>query len=57
MAVQAHSAILDAGPGGYVAARVAGMIHTCPTLAEGMMEAMEDVMDSAVHLIRKKAGT
>lgn len=35
---------------------VAGMIHAHPTLAEGMMEATEDVEGAAIHLVRKKTG-
>ena len=33
--------------------RVAEMIHAHPTLAEGLMEAMEDVHGHAIHLARK----
>ena len=33
--------------------RVAEMIHALPTLAEGLMEAMEDVHGHAIHLARK----
>jgi dihydrolipoamide dehydrogenase len=31
------------------------MIHAHPTLAEGLMEAAEDVDGLAIHLARKKA--
>ncbi|UVT17657.1 MAG: dihydrolipoyl dehydrogenase [Nitrospira sp.] len=34
--------------------QIAGMIHAHPTLAEGMMEAAEDVEGAAIHLVRKK---
>jgi dihydrolipoamide dehydrogenase len=50
-----HEAALAMQVGATVA-QVAGMIHAHPTLAEGMMEAMEDVGGSAIHLIRKRAG-
>jgi len=40
---------------GVTVAQVAGMIHAHPTLAEGLMEAMEDVGGSAIHLVRKRA--
>jgi dihydrolipoamide dehydrogenase len=50
-----HEAALAMQVGATVA-QVAVMIHAHPTLAEGMMEAMEDVGGSAIHLIRKKAG-
>jgi dihydrolipoamide dehydrogenase len=33
---------------------VADMIHAHPTLAEGMMEAMEDVGGRAIHMARKR---
>ncbi|MBM4119777.1 MAG: dihydrolipoyl dehydrogenase [Nitrospira sp.] len=36
-------------------AQVAEMIHAHPTLAEGLMEAAEDVEGMAIHLARKKA--
>jgi dihydrolipoamide dehydrogenase len=32
------------------------MIHAHPTLAEGMLEALEDVEGAAIHQVRKKAG-
>lgn len=54
MAASIHIAIFGAGPGGYVATQVAGMIHAHPTLAEGMMEAMEDIGGSAIHQIRMR---
>ena len=50
-----HEAALAMQVGGTVA-QVAGMIHAHPTLAEGMMEAMEDVGGSAIHQVRKRAG-
>jgi dihydrolipoamide dehydrogenase len=50
-----HEATLAMQVGATVS-QVAGMIHAHPTLAEGMMEAMEDVGGSAIHLIRKRAG-
>lgn len=34
--------------------QVAEMIHAHPTLAEGMMEAMEDVAGRAIHMARKR---
>jgi dihydrolipoamide dehydrogenase len=39
---------------GATAERVAGMIHAHPTLAEGLMEAAEDVEGMAIHLARKR---
>jgi dihydrolipoamide dehydrogenase len=39
---------------GATASSVADMIHAHPTLAEGMMEAAEDVEGMAIHLARKK---
>ena len=36
-------------------AQMAEMIHAHPTLAEGLMEAAEDVEGMAIHLARKKA--
>lgn len=39
---------------GSTVSQVAGMIHAHPTLAEGMLEAMEDVGGSAIHLVRKR---
>ena len=50
-----HEATLAMQVGATVA-QVAGMIHAHPTLAEGLMEAMEDVGGSAIHLIRNRAG-
>lgn len=41
---------------GATAAQVAGMIHAHPTLAEGLLEAVEDVNGTAIHQARKKAG-
>ena len=38
---------------GATVAQVADMIHAHPTLAEGMMEAMEDVDGRAIHLARR----
>lgn len=38
---------------GATATAVGDMIHAHPTLAEGLMEAMEDVHGRAVHLARK----
>lgn len=40
---------------GATAAQVAGMIHAHPTLAEGVMEACEDIEGAAIHQVRKKA--
>jgi len=40
---------------GATSAQVAGMIHAHPTLAEGVMEALEDVDGAAIHQVRKKA--
>ena len=42
---------------GATTAQVAGMIHAHPTLAEGFLEAVEDVSGAAIHQARKKAGT
>lgn len=39
---------------GATVARVADMIHAHPTLAEGVMEAMEDVDGRAIHVARKR---
>jgi dihydrolipoyl dehydrogenase len=39
---------------GATVAQVADMIHAHPTLAEGMMEAIEDVDGRAIHLARKR---
>jgi dihydrolipoamide dehydrogenase len=50
-----HEAALAMQVGATVT-QVAGMIHAHPTLAEGMMEAMEDVGGSAIHQVRKRAG-
>ncbi|MBH0203649.1 MAG: dihydrolipoyl dehydrogenase [Nitrospira sp.] len=50
-----HEAALAMQVGATVA-QVAGMIHAHPTLAEGLMEAMEDVGGAAIHVIRKRAG-
>ncbi len=47
-----HEAALAMHLGGTVS-RVAEMIHAHPTLAEGLMEAMEDVHGHAIHLARK----
>ncbi len=41
---------------GVTVAQMARMIHAHPTLAEGMMEALEDVEGAAIHQVRKKAG-
>jgi dihydrolipoamide dehydrogenase len=50
-----HEAALAMQVGATVT-QVAGMIHAHPTLAEGMMEAMEDVGGFAIHQIRKRTG-
>ena len=50
-----HEATLAMQVGATVS-QVAGMIHAHPTLAEGMLEAMEDVGGSAIHLVRKRVG-
>mgnify|MGYP002365590088 FL=1 len=42
---------------GATVSRTAEMIHAHPTLAEGLMEAMEDVHGHAIHLARKPATT
>lgn len=39
---------------GATASQVAGMIHAHPTLAEGLMEACEDVEGLAIHQARRK---
>lgn len=39
---------------GVTVAQAAKMIHAHPTLAEGMMEAFEDVDGAAIHQVRKK---
>jgi dihydrolipoamide dehydrogenase len=41
---------------GATAAHMAGMIHAHPTLAEGLMEACEDIDGVAIHQVRKKTG-
>ena len=41
---------------GATVSQLAGMIHAHPTLAEGMMEAAEDVEDKAIHQLKKKVG-
>ncbi len=41
---------------GATAAQVAEMIHAHPTLAEGLMEAAEDVEGLAIHMARKRGG-
>jgi len=38
---------------GATATQVAGLIHAHPTLAEGIMEAMEDLDGAAIHQLRK----
>ncbi|MBK5281518.1 MAG: FAD-dependent oxidoreductase, partial [Nitrospiraceae bacterium] len=48
-----HEAALAMQVGATVA-QVAGMIHAHPTLAEGMMEAAEDVEGEAIHQARRK---
>ena len=40
---------------GATATQVAGLIHAHPTLAEGVMEAMEDLDGAAIHQLRKRA--
>ncbi len=50
-----HEAALAMQVGATVT-HVAGMIHAHPTLAEGMMEAMEDVGGGAIHQVRKRVG-
>ncbi len=42
---------------GVTVAQMAKTIHAHPTLAEGMMEALEDVEGAAIHQARKKTGT
>ncbi len=39
---------------GITVAQMAKMIHAHPTLAEGMMEALEDIEGAAIHQIRKR---
>lgn len=51
-----HEAAL-AMEAGVTVTQMARMIHAHPTLAEGMMEAVEDVEGAAIHQVRKKAGT
>lgn len=51
-----HEAAL-AMESGVTVTQMARMIHAHPTLAEGMMEALEDVEGMAIHQVRKKAGT
>jgi dihydrolipoamide dehydrogenase len=41
---------------GVTGTQVAEMIHAHPTLAEGFMEAAEDVEGRAIHQVRKKVG-
>ncbi|MCP9452390.1 MAG: dihydrolipoyl dehydrogenase [Nitrospira sp.] len=41
---------------GATAGQVARMIHAHPTLAEGIMEACEDVEALAIHQVRKRSG-
>jgi dihydrolipoamide dehydrogenase len=48
-----HEAAL-AMESGVTVAQMAKMIHAHPTLAEGMMEAFEDVDGAAIHQARKK---
>ena len=48
-----HEAALAMQVGATVA-QVARMIHAHPTLAEGLMEAVEDVSGTAIHQLRKK---
>ncbi len=48
-----HEAAL-AMEAGIPASRVAGMIHAHPTLAEGVMEAAEDLGGEAIHLARAR---
>jgi dihydrolipoamide dehydrogenase len=49
-----HEAALAMQVGATVT-QVAGMIHAHPTLAEGFMEAVEDVEGQAIHQARKRA--
>lgn len=49
-----HEAAL-AMEAGVPVAQIADMIHAHPTLAEGLMEAAEDVNGLAIHLARKRA--
>lgn len=48
-----HEAAL-AMEGGVTTAQMARMIHAHPTLAEGLMEAAEDVDGAAIHQVRKR---
>jgi dihydrolipoamide dehydrogenase len=48
-----HEAAL-AMEGGMTTAQMANMIHAHPTLAEGLMEAVEDVEGAAIHQVRKR---
>jgi dihydrolipoamide dehydrogenase len=48
-----HEAAL-AMEAGIPAARVASMIHAHPTMAEGLMEAAEDLTGEAIHLARSR---
>jgi|CXWL01.1.fsa_nt_gi dihydrolipoamide dehydrogenase len=48
-----HEAALAIELGG-TAKELAGMIHAHPTLAEGLMEAAEDVSGMAIHLARRR---
>jgi len=41
---------------GVTVTQMAKMIHAHPTLAEGMMEALEDVEGAAIHQVRKRIG-
>jgi len=50
-----HEAAL-AMEAGVTVSQMARMIHAHPTLAEGMMEAAEDVHGAAIHQVHKKAG-
>ncbi len=50
-----HEAAL-AMEAGATASELADMIHAHPTLAEGLMEAAEDVEGRAIHQMQKKAG-
>jgi dihydrolipoamide dehydrogenase len=44
MAMQAGATVMQ----------MAGMIHAHPTLAEGLMEAAEDVDGKAIHQVKRK---
>jgi dihydrolipoamide dehydrogenase len=39
---------------GATATQVASLIHAHPTLAEGVMEAIEDLNGAAIHQLRKQ---